>query len=66
MTSCAGLAGVRGPVNGRKLFIICGLLRNSTIVLRNFWDSDSARRKLPQMIKSLSRGLIVHRPPHPH
>jgi len=53
-------------VNGRKLFIISGLLRNSTIFrFAKNWDSDSARRKLPEMMKSLSRGLIVHRGDHP-
>ncbi|MBP6701729.1 MAG: hypothetical protein KA135_10795, partial [Halioglobus sp.] len=49
-------------MNGRKLPIIFGLLRNSTIFrcAKNS-DSHSARRKPPKMMESLSRGLIVHR-----
>jgi hypothetical protein len=48
-------------VNGRKLPALSGLLRNSTIFrFAKNWDSDSARRKLPEMMKSLSRGLMVH------
>jgi len=53
-------------VNGRKLFIISGLLRNSTIFrFAKNRDSDSApvcrtSRKPPEMMKSLSCDLIVH------
>ncbi|MBP6700186.1 MAG: hypothetical protein KA135_03005 [Halioglobus sp.] len=48
-------------MNGRKLPIIFGLLRNSTIFrcAKNS-DSNSARRKLPKMMESLSCDLIVH------
>jgi hypothetical protein len=51
----------QGLVNGRKLSSIFGLLRNSTIFrcAKNS-DSNSARRKPPKMLESLSRGLIVH------
>jgi hypothetical protein len=54
-------------VNGRKLSIIFGLLRNSTIFryAKNS-DSDSARRKLPKMMESFSSGPIIHRPPRPN
>jgi hypothetical protein len=48
-------------VNGRKLAIASGLLRNSTIFrFAKNWDSDSARRKPPEAMTSLSSGLIVH------
>ena len=46
--------------NGRKLPALSGLLRNSTIFrFAKNWDSDSARRKLPERAGSLSNGPIV-------
>ena len=56
---------LEGGVNGRKLALVYGLLRNSTILLRKNLDSNSARRKLPYTRASLSSGLIVHTPFQP-
>ena len=50
---------MKRSVNGRKLPLRFGLLRNSTILLRKNLDSDSARRRLPKRRESLSSGLIV-------
>ena len=63
------MCGIASVVNGRKLPLGFGLLRNSTIFrCAKNWDSDSARRKLPKPRGSLSSGLIVHNtcyPTHP-
>jgi hypothetical protein len=56
-----GAWGLATRVNGRKLSLRFGLLRNSTIFrCAKNWDSDSARRLPPKRRESLSSGPIVH------
>jgi hypothetical protein len=58
--------GGQGLVNGRKLFILFGLLRNSTKIAAQFSGLGQSSQKAPEKDEKLKRGPIVHQPLSTH